>query len=176
MGITHVIRGDDHIENTSRQVAIYDAFGWKVPQYVHLPTILGPDGERLSKRHGATTMSNFREMGYMPEALVNHLALLGWSAEDGTETFEPDQIVRAFSLERVAGNPVVCDFEKLHDLNRHYMKRAAPSRLTIRAGHDHPAPGPPGCSSRTSNRQTLRSSATASAFLRTGQTLPDPKL
>jgi glutamyl-tRNA synthetase/nondiscriminating glutamyl-tRNA synthetase len=131
MGITHVIRGDDHIANTSRQVAIFEAFEWKVPQYVHLPTILGPDGERLSKRHGATTMANFREMGYMPEALVNHLVLLGWSAEDGTsETFEPDELVRAFSLERVARDPVICDFEKLHDLNRHYMKQAAPSRLT----------------------------------------------
>jgi nondiscriminating glutamyl-tRNA synthetase len=131
MGITHVIRGDDHISNTRRQVAICEAFGWKVPQYLHLPTILGPDGERLSKRHGATTIANFREMGYLPEALVNHLALLGWEAESGNgDPLAPDQLVQAFSLERITRNPVIFDFEKLHCLNRHYMKQAAPSRLT----------------------------------------------
>ena len=77
MGITHVIRGDDHIANTPKQVAVYEAFGWPVPTFVHLSTILGADSERLSKRHGATAMSSFREMGYLPEALVNYLALLG---------------------------------------------------------------------------------------------------
>jgi len=80
MGITHVIRGDDHIANTPKQVAIYEAFGWKVPEFIHLSTILGPDRERLAKRHGATSMSSFREMGYLPEALVNYLALLGMGA------------------------------------------------------------------------------------------------
>ena len=88
MGITHVIRGDDHISNTPKQVAIYEAFDWPVPHFAHLSTILGPDRERLSKRHGATSISSFREMGYLPEAMVNYLALLGWGAEDGkTETF-----------------------------------------------------------------------------------------
>ncbi len=85
MGITHVIRGDDHIANTPKQVAIYEAFGWKVPEFVHLSTILGQDRERLSKRHGATSMSGFREMGYLPEALVNYLALLGLGVEDGQD-------------------------------------------------------------------------------------------
>jgi nondiscriminating glutamyl-tRNA synthetase len=84
MEITHVIRGDDHISNTPKQVAIYEAFGWKVPQFAHLSTILGSDRERLSKRHGATSIASFREMGYLPEALVNYLALLGWGAEGGT--------------------------------------------------------------------------------------------
>ena len=94
MGITHVIRGDDHISNTPQQVAIYEAFGWPVPEFAHLSTILGADRERLSKRHGATSISIFREMGYLPEALVNYLALLGWGAEDGkTETFTLDELI-----------------------------------------------------------------------------------
>lgn len=130
MGITHVIRGDDHIANTPKQVAIYEAFGWKVPEFVHLSTILGPDRERLSKRHGATSMSNFRELGYLPEALVNYLALLGREAEDGkTEVFNPDQLVRAFSVEQLKASPAIFDFEKLNSLNRHYLKLATPARL-----------------------------------------------
>jgi nondiscriminating glutamyl-tRNA synthetase len=130
MGITHVIRGDDHIANTPKQVAIYEAFGWKVPEFAHLPTILGPDRERLSKRHGATSMSGFREMGILPEALVNYLALLGWGAEDGkTETFNPDQLLKEFSLERISPSPAIFDYEKLNALNRHYMKLAPPARL-----------------------------------------------
>jgi len=130
MGITHVIRGDDHIANTPKQVAIYEAFGWKVPEFVHLPAILGPDRERLSKRHGATSMSSFREMGYLPEALVNYLALLGWGAEDGkTEIFTPEQLVSKFSLERITPAPAIFDFEKLNAINRHYLKLAPPGRL-----------------------------------------------
>jgi nondiscriminating glutamyl-tRNA synthetase len=124
MGITHVIRGDDHISNTPRQVPIYQAFGWKVPQFAHLSTILGADRERLSKRHGATSISTFHEMGYLPEALFNYLALLGWGAEDGkTETFTRDELTRVFSLERVTPSPAVFDFEKLNWLNRHYIKQ-----------------------------------------------------
>jgi glutamyl-tRNA synthetase/nondiscriminating glutamyl-tRNA synthetase len=131
MGITHVIRGDDHISNTPKQVAIYEAFGWPVPTFAHLSAILGPDRERLSKRHGATAMSSFREMGYLPEALVNYLALLGWGAEDGkTETFTADQLVQAFALERVSPSPAIFDFEKLNSLNRHYLKQTSPARLT----------------------------------------------
>jgi glutamyl-tRNA synthetase len=134
MGITHVIRGDDHISNTPKQVAIYRAFGWPVPEFAHLSSILGPDRERLSKRHGATSISVFREMGYLPEALVNYLALLGWGAEDGkTETFTLDELTRAFSLERVTPSPAVFDFDKLNWLNRHYIKQAEPGRLTALA-------------------------------------------
>ena len=130
MGITHVIRGDDHISNTPKQVAIYEAFGWKIPEFAHLPAILGADRERLSKRHGATSMSSFREMGYLPEALVNHLVLLGWSAEDGkSETLSLDQLVRSFSLERITPGPAIFDYEQLDSLNRHYMKAASPARL-----------------------------------------------
>jgi nondiscriminating glutamyl-tRNA synthetase len=131
MGITHVIRGEDHIANTPKQVAIYEAFGWKVPEFVHISTILGPDRERLSKRHGATSMSSFREMGYLPEALVNYLALLDVDTEDGkTQLLTPDQLVEAFSLERLTSNPFIFDFEKLNSLNRHYLKLAPPGRLS----------------------------------------------
>jgi nondiscriminating glutamyl-tRNA synthetase len=130
MNITHVIRGDDHISNTPKQVAIYEAFGWPVPQFAHLSTILGADRERLSKRHGATSISSFREMGYLPEALVNYLALLGWGAEDGkTETFTPAELTKAFTLERVTPSPAIFDFDKLNWLNRHYIKASSPGRL-----------------------------------------------
>ena len=123
MEITHVIRGDDHVSNTPKQVAIYEAFGWKVPEFAHLSTILGADRERLSKRHGATSIASFREMGYLPEALMNYLALLGWGAEGGTrETFTPEELVREFKLERVTASPAVFDIAKLDWLNRHYLK------------------------------------------------------
>ncbi len=130
MDITHVIRGDDHISNTPKQVAIFNAFGWKLPKFAHLSTILGKDRERLSKRHGATSIASFREMGYLPEALINYLALLGWGAEDGkTETFTLDELTRAFSLERVTPSPAVFDFDKLNWLNRHYLKQISAGRL-----------------------------------------------
>ncbi len=123
MEITHVIRGDDHVSNTPKQVAIYEAFGWTVPEFAHLSTILGSDRERLSKRHGATSIASFREMGYLPEALMNYLALLGWGAEGGTrETFTPEELVREFKLERVTASPAVFDIAKLDWLNRHYLK------------------------------------------------------
>lgn len=134
MQITHVIRGDDHISNTPKQVAIYEAFGWKVPEFAHLSTIQGADRERLSKRHGATSISTFREMGYLPEALANYLALLGWGAEDGkTETFTLSELVKHFTLERVTPSPAVFDFDKLNWLNRHYVKAAPPGRLAALA-------------------------------------------
>lgn len=130
MEITHVIRGDDHISNTPEQVAIYQAFGWKVPTFAHLSTILGADRERLSKRHGSTSISNFREMGYLPEALFNYLALLGWGAEDGkTETFTREELTRVFLLERVTAGPAVFDVEKLNWLNRHSIKKSNPQDL-----------------------------------------------
>ncbi|MCU1312556.1 MAG: gltX2 [Acidobacteriaceae bacterium] len=124
MEITHVIRGDDHVSNTPKQVAIYEALGWTVPEFAHLSTILGSDRERLSKRHGATSIASFREMGYLPEALVNYLALLGWGPEGGTrETFTPEELTAEFKLERVTPSPAVFDFGKLDWLNRHYLKQ-----------------------------------------------------
>ncbi len=130
MHITHVIRGDDHLSNTPKQVAIYQAFGWPVPEFAHLSTILGPDKTRLSKRHGATSISTFREMGVLPEALTNYLALLGWGAEGGTrETFTMAELAAEFTLERVTPSPAIFDFNKLHWLNRHYLKLAEPTRV-----------------------------------------------
>jgi len=130
MKITHVIRGDDHLSNTPKQVALYEALGFPVPEFAHLSTILGPDRERLSKRHGATSISQFRDMGILPEALVNYLALLGWAPSGGTrETFTPKELIQEFSLERVTPSPAVFDFEKLYWLNRHYLKAADPKRV-----------------------------------------------
>jgi glutamyl-tRNA synthetase/nondiscriminating glutamyl-tRNA synthetase len=130
MDITHVIRGDDHLSNTPKQVALYEALGWPVPEFAHLSTILGSDRERLSKRHGATSISNFREMGVLPEALVNYLALLGWAPTGGTrEIFSSEELIKEFSLQRVTPSPAVFDMEKLHWLNRHYIKQSPPERI-----------------------------------------------
>ncbi len=130
MKITHVIRGDDHLSNTPKQVALYEALGWPVPEFAHLSTILGSDRERLSKRHGATSIANFREMGVLPEALINYLALLGWAPPGGTrETFTPTELIKEFSLERVTPSPAVFDMQKLYWLNRHSIAQADPERL-----------------------------------------------
>jgi glutamyl-tRNA synthetase/nondiscriminating glutamyl-tRNA synthetase len=130
MKITHVIRGDDHLSNTPKQVALYEALGLPVPEFAHLSTILGPDRERLSKRHGATSIANFRDMGVLPEALMNYLALLGWAPSGGTrETFTPQELVKEFSLERVTPSPAIFDMEKLYWLNRHYIKQSQPQRI-----------------------------------------------
>jgi nondiscriminating glutamyl-tRNA synthetase len=134
MRITHVIRGDDHISNTPRQVAIYQAFGWALPQFAHLSTILGSDRERLSKRHGATSVASFREMGILPEALANYLALLGWGAEGGTrEIFTREELVKEFKLERVTPSPAVFDWDKLHWLNRQAIKHSPLPELRVLA-------------------------------------------
>jgi nondiscriminating glutamyl-tRNA synthetase len=134
MQITHVIRGDDHLSNTPKQVALYEALGWQVPEFAHLSTILGPDKERLSKRHGATSLANFREMGVLPEALMNYMALLGWAPTGGDrEIFTPGELIEEFDLKRVTPSPAVFDFEKLYWLNRHYIKQAAPERIAALA-------------------------------------------
>ena len=134
MKITHVIRGDDHLSNTPKQVAVYEALGWPVPEFAHLSTILGADRERLSKRHGATSIANFRDMGVLPEALVNYLALLGWAPSGGTrEIFSRDELVKEFSLERVTPSPAVFDMEKLYWLNRHYIKESSPETVAALA-------------------------------------------
>jgi glutamyl-tRNA synthetase/nondiscriminating glutamyl-tRNA synthetase len=130
MKITHVIRGDDHLSNTPKQVALYEALGWPLPEFAHLSTILGGDRERLSKRHGATSIANFRDMGVLPEALVNYLALLGWAPTGGTrEIFSLQELVKEFSLQRVTPSAAVFDMEKLYWLNRQYIKQASPERI-----------------------------------------------
>jgi nondiscriminating glutamyl-tRNA synthetase len=122
MEVTHVIRGEDHLANTARQVLLYRALGWDPPRFAHLSMILGPDRTPLSKRHGATAVSHFREAGYLPEGLVNYLALLGWSSEDGKEIFSLQELIQGFSLGRLSRSPAVFDGEKLNWVNRAHLK------------------------------------------------------
>jgi glutamyl-tRNA synthetase/nondiscriminating glutamyl-tRNA synthetase len=129
MEITHVIRGEDHISNTPRQVLLYAALGFQPPQFAHLALVMGPDHTPLSKRHGATSVAEFRARGYLPEALVNYLALIGWSPGDGEELMEIGELARRFAIEDVGHSAGVFDQEKLAWMNRHYMKAAAPSRI-----------------------------------------------
>jgi glutamyl-tRNA synthetase len=121
-GITHVLRGEDHISNTPKQIQILQALGAPLPAYGHLANILGPDGKKLSKRHGATSVEEFREQGYIPEALINFLALLGWSYDDKTTVMSRDELVERFTLERVGASPAVFDFQKLDWLNGVYLR------------------------------------------------------
>lgn len=122
MAITHVIRGDDHVSNTPRQILLYQAMGWQTPEFAHIPMILGKDRNRLSKRHGATSVSQFREMGYLPEALVNFLSLLSWSSESGEEILSGDQLIREFSFKKVSRSASVFDTEKLDWMNGVYIR------------------------------------------------------
>src|SRR5664280_2878338 len=128
MNITHVIRGDDHVNNTPRQILMYQALGFDVPKFAHVPMILGSDKARLSKRHGATSVMAYKEMGYLPEALVNYLVRLGWSHGD-QEIFSLDELVSLFTLDSVGKSPAVFNPEKLLWLNAHYIKEANPERL-----------------------------------------------
>ncbi len=123
MRISHVIRGDDHISNTPRQLLLYRAFGWELPEFAHVPMILGADGSRLSKRHGATSVEAYRDLGYLPEAMVNFLALLGWSPGDNRELFSLAELEQLFSLERCGSSPAVFNTEKLEWMNGQHLKR-----------------------------------------------------
>jgi nondiscriminating glutamyl-tRNA synthetase len=129
MEITHVIRGEDHISNTPRQVLLYGALGFRPPQFAHLALVMGPDHTPLSKRHGATSVAEFRARGYLPEALVNYLALIGWSPGNGEELLAIGELARRFVIEDVGHSAGVFDQEKLAWMNRHYMKAAAPTRI-----------------------------------------------
>src|SRR4051812_40332801 len=129
MEITQVIRGEDHISNTPRQVLLYQSLGFTPPEFAHLSLVMGPDHTPLSKRHGATSVAEFRERGYLPEALVNYLALIGWSPGGDEELLPIQELARRFALEDVGHSAGVFDQEKLAWMNRHYMKEAAPARL-----------------------------------------------
>jgi len=136
MEVTHVIRGEDHISNTPRQILLYDALGFASPTFAHLSLVLGPDHSPLSKRHGATSVAEFRAKGYLPEALVNYLALVGWSPRAGSDAAEllpVEELARRFALERVGHSAGVFDEEKLAWVNRHYLKVADPVRLATLA-------------------------------------------
>lgn len=132
MAITHVIRGDDHVPNTPRQILVYEALGLPLPTFAHLSMIWGADGKKLSKRHGATSVEAFRDAGFLPEALLNHLALLGWSLDGETTIIPADVLKREFSLERVSKNPAIFDFDKLEWMNGAYIRELAPEALAAR--------------------------------------------
>jgi glutamyl-tRNA synthetase len=129
MGITHVIRGDDHLTNTFRQVQIYQAMGWDPPRFAHVPLIHGADGAKLSKRHGAVSVLEFREQGYLPEALCNYLLRLGWGHGDA-EVISREEAIRLFDLDGVGRAPSRMDYARLTNLNGHYIRHADDDRLT----------------------------------------------
>ncbi|MCW2963491.1 MAG: Glutamate--tRNA ligase [Actinomycetia bacterium] len=130
-GITHVIRGRDHISNTPKQINILRALGAEPPQYAHMPDVVGEDGKKLSKRHGAESVEEFRDAGYLPEALFNFLALLGWSYDDKTTIMSRDELVERFSLERVGASPATFDYKKLDWMNGMYLRELQPDEYAL---------------------------------------------
>ena len=129
MGVTDVIRAEEHLSNTPRQLAIYEALGYKVPRFGHISLILGSDHKKMSKRHGATSVQAYRDMGYLPDAMVNYLALLGWAPKGEQELFTREELIKEFSMDRVSSNDAVFDIEKLNWINFQYMKKLTASEL-----------------------------------------------
>jgi len=130
MQITHVVRGEDHLSNTPRQVMVLKALGVDPPAYAHLPLLLGPDNKKLSKRHGAASVQELRDSGYLPEAVRNYIALLGWGLDETTTFMSTEQLVEGFSLDRVTKSAAVFDEQKLRWMNGRYLRELAPERLT----------------------------------------------
>ncbi len=129
MQISHVIRGDDHLSNTPRQILVYEALGWKPPEFGHLAMILGSDGSRLSKRHGATSVTEYRDAGYLPEVMLNYLALLGWGTEDSQQIFTSQEMKEKFLLERCSKSPATFDPAKLVWMNGEYIRKTPATQL-----------------------------------------------
>lgn len=138
MGITHIIRGEDHISNTPRQILIYEALGVKPPLYAHIPLLLASDRSKLSKRHGALPISEYRNKGYLKEAVINYLALLGWHPSDDREILSIDEIIKEFSLERVQKSGAIFSEEKLAWFNREYIRKLDDTEFINRAGDFFP--------------------------------------
>ena len=130
--ITHVVRGDDHLSNTPKQLLVFEALGVKAPTYAHLPLLHGPDGRKLSKRHGAASVQELRDAGYLPEAVRNYIALLGWGYDDETTLLTTEQMIEGFALERVSRNPAVFDEQKLRWMNGRYLRALPLEELTRR--------------------------------------------
>jgi glutamyl-tRNA synthetase len=130
--ITHVIRGDDHVSNTPKQIRILEAIGSRPPIYAHVPNVFGMDGRKLSKRHGAVSLEEFRRAGYLPEALMNYLALLGWSLDAETTFLSREDLVAGFTLERVGANPAAFDYQKLEWMNGAYLRDLSPGEYADR--------------------------------------------
>ena len=129
MEVTHVIRAEEHLSNTPRQLAIYEALGYKTPKFGHISLILGEDHKKMSKRHGATSVTEYRNMGYLPEAVVNYLALLGWTPKGEQEIFTEEELIKQFSMKRVSSNDAVFDINKLNWINFQYMKKLDADQL-----------------------------------------------
>jgi glutamyl-tRNA synthetase len=132
MGITHVVRGQDHVSNTPRQIMLLRALGAEPPRYAHIPLLHGPDGKKLSKRHGAASVQELRDSGYLPEAVRNYVSLLGWGYDESTTFMTTDELVERFSLERVSKNPAVFDEQKLRWMNGRYLRELDPAELRLR--------------------------------------------
>ncbi len=130
MKITHVMRGDDHISNTPKQILIYEALGFSIPKFAHIPMIMGSDHTRLSKRHGAASVMEYKKMGYIPEAVVNYIAHLGWSSGDEREIFSKDELIKEFSLDKISKHAAVFSMDKLNWFNSEYLKRMSVDTLT----------------------------------------------
>jgi glutamyl-tRNA synthetase len=157
MNITHIIRGDDHLSNTSKQILLYEAFGWQKPEFAHLPLILAPDKKRLSKRHGATSVGEFRERGFLPQALTNYLALLGWSPGDDSEIMSIEELKEKFSLGGISKKGAIFDEAKLTWMNSHYIKQLPDTEILTYVQNyiSHGAGAQPGQkSSAKTKRQT----------------------
>lgn len=129
MGITHVIRAEEHLSNTPRQLMVYDALKFKRPEFAHISLILGSDRQKMSKRHGATSLVQYRDMGYLPEAMFNFLSLMGWSPEGEEQVLSKEDIIKAFSLDRVAKSPAVFDLDKLNWINQQHLKKIETGEL-----------------------------------------------
>jgi len=134
MAITHVVRGDDHISNTPKQVLLYNAFGKPAPAFAHVPLIMGPDKQRLSKRHGATSVTEYEKQGYIPEAMFNFLALLGWGTGSNDELFTREELIQRFNLEGISGGNAVFNTEKLDWFNHQHLLRLSDEELIKRLG------------------------------------------
>ena len=141
-GITHVVRGADHYSNTPKHMRIYEAMGAEPPTYAHLPLLHGPDGKKLSKRHGAASVQDLRNSGYLREAVINYLALLGWGYDETTTFFTVEQLQELFTLERVSKNPAVFDEQKLRWINGRYVRELSVDDLTARLEDVHGPHGP----------------------------------
>jgi glutamyl-tRNA synthetase, bacterial family len=129
MGITHIVRGEEWLPSTPKHVYLYEAYGWEKPTYVHLPTVLNKDRKKLSKRQGDVSVEDFRNKGYLPEALVNYLALVGWSPEDNEELMNLEEMIEKFSFERVSKTGGIFDIDKLNWINGHYIRNSSTERL-----------------------------------------------
>ena len=179
MGVTHVIRGDDHLTNAARQTALIEAFGWPVPVYAHIPLIHGEDGKKLSKRHGAQAVHEYREMGYLPEAMRAYLLKLGWSHGD-LDIIEDDQARALFDLEGLGRSPSRLDFVKLGTVNAHFIRKAGDARLAAlvadhQAAAGDPVPDPhalvPAIAALKERARTIPELADQLAFLRAARPL-----